>query len=204
MAFPTTSVLDDFNTGASQALTARAAWSSSITRASGTMSTDSVPTYATGVAGSVLGNATNTVFNADQEAWATFNTAPGAGGFQIEARYDAAAGNGYALVYTGGVLEIVQLNGFSGGSQIGSNFSVTPAGGDSLGMQLIGTSITGWYKTAAGAWTQVISGTDSLHNTTGRLTILTFGSPSAQCDAYGGGNYSPITAHNLTLLGVGT
>lgn len=191
MAFPTTTTQDDFNTGASQALTARAFWSSTA-RASGSMSTDSVPTYAT-AGGSVFGNMSNAVFAADQEVWATFETAPGAGGVQLEARWDIAAGNGYALIYTGGILNIRVVTGFSGAAQVGSNYSVTPATGDSFGLELIGTTISAYYKTAAGSWTQVVTGTDSTYNTSGRINVLGFGSPGAQIGSFGGGEIVTVS-----------
>lgn len=204
MAFPTTSILDDFNTGASQNLTARPGWFGSV-RASGTMSTDVVPTYATGVAGSVFGNIYGTIFAADQEVWATFKIAPTTGGLQLEARFDAVLGNGYALIYTGGNLSIVRLDAFGGGPQVGSNFGVTPAIGDSMGMSCVGTTISGWFKTAAGSWTQVITGVEATYNTVGRVDMLTFGSPSVQVDVFGGGAVSSgTTGHGSFLLtGVG-
>lgn len=205
MAFPTSPVLDDFNTGASQALTARAGWFGSV-RASGGMSTDVVPTYAKGVDGVVGGNIWNTIFAADQEVWATFKIAPTTGGLQIEGRFDAVPGNGYACIYNGGTMSIVRLDAFGGGPQVGSNFSVTPAIGDSMGMAMVGTTISGWFKTAAGSWTQVITGTEATYNAPGRIDMLTFGTPSAQIDVFGGGAVGSATGSghgSLLLTGVG-
>lgn len=200
MTFPSSPALDTFNAGASQALTARVGWFGTV-RASGGMSTDPVPTFAVGTAGVVGGNIWNTLFPADQEVWVTLKSTPGAGGVQLEARFDPVGGNGYALIYTGGSLEIVELDSFGGGVQIGSSFAVTPVAGDQLGMRCQGTTIAGFYNGA-----QVISGTNAVYNVSGKIDVLTFGSPATQIDTFGGGAIGSAGAgnHNEFLLsGVG-
>lgn len=167
MTFPTTGVLDNFNAGASQALTARSGWAGTAIRQflGNWGTTDSVPTEAVGSGGSA-----DNYWNAsaaDSECWYKIGSvAPSFGqhGPCVRIQNPAAAGCSCYLIYTGaGASTDFQIWKINSGvfTAIGTNTSVTISVGDSIGISVVGTTILAFYKSGAGAWVQKDSATDS-------------------------------------------
>lgn len=193
MTFPTTSVLDSFNAGASQNLTARAGWSASDTLGTvltsfGSLATDTVPTYA---ANNAAGNAWGTSFT-DAEVWATVSVIPVANQVRLVARWDTAGQNGYELQMfpIGGGTYQLGLYKYITGTQTSlvneSPMVPTPANGDSIGFSVIGTTLTAYHKPAAGAWTQHLTTTDSSITAAGVIGLVSV-ETAVRFDEFGGG-----------------
>lgn len=191
MAFPVTGVLDSFNAGALQNLSARAGWSASdhVISGAGDLTTDAVPTYASG--GGNNGNAWATTFN-DCEVWVTFAVLPNPNFVNLYARWNTAANSGYELTFFpvgGGSFNVGATRRDSGsGTSLGST-SPTLSAGDSIGLSCIGSAVTSYYKQGAGAWTQSATATDATY-VSGVLGI--YGNDSTyHVDAFGGGDPGP-------------
>lgn len=200
MAFPVTGVLDSFNAGASQNLTARAGWSASDTLGTvltsfGSLATDSVPTYA---ANNATGNAWGTSFT-DCEVWATLSVIPVVNPIKLVARWDTAGQNGYVLeVFQTGLPNYsLSLEKYVAGSQSGlaseTPMVPAPANGDSFGFSVIGSTLTVYHKPAAGAWTQHLTATDSSFAGPGVIGLVSV-EAAARFDAFGGGDISAPSA----------
>lgn len=169
MAFPTTGVLDSFNAGASQNLTARSGWSSSVintTNPDPSNATDSGPTFATSTSGLARGTNFWPLGAANAEAWATCATGGGGqSGFGVWARIQSGGTNspsGYLAEYTSVTNQLDLFKVISGTPTLiasGSFFVV--ADGDSFGIECIGTTITAYLKLAAGSWGVSCTVTDS-------------------------------------------
>lgn len=168
MAFPVTGVLDNFNSGANQALTSRTGWGATgIRQFIGNWgTTDSVPTEAVGNgvgSGDNYWNATA----ADSEAWYKIGSvAPSFGqhGPAVRIQNPSAAGCSCYLIYTGaGASTDFQIWKINSGvfTAIGTNTTVTISVGDSIGISVVGSTILAFYKSGAGAWVQKDSATDS-------------------------------------------
>lgn len=69
------------------------------------------------------------------------------------------------------------------GSPVSQEFSA----GDAFGLERIGTTIKGYYKAAAGAWTEIISVTDANFSGTGYIGFTIQGS-TYRVSSFGGGN----------------
>jgi hypothetical protein len=68
--------------------------------------------------------------------------------------------NGYYLVADSGNNFNLAKSVSGSGSTIQTGTQAV-ASGDSFGLQWIGTTVAGWYKAAAGAWTQIVSIVDA-------------------------------------------
>ena len=168
MAFPNTPVLDSFNAGASQALTARTGWDSTIMRPGLlTLTTDSVPTKAVStVAGK--SNVWNDPKVRDSETWCTLaDWTAGTHQLYLSTRVtnQTSAWELYCL-QIGPAANYFQLirfkaGGGAGTAALGSNQLVTCATGDSIGIRVVGTTIEAHRKPAAGAWALVYSVVDT-------------------------------------------
>jgi hypothetical protein len=159
MAFPTTSVLDQFN------------------RANGDPGANwTGPSFGDANKLSIFSNQIESAAAAfGAECWTASTFGPG-----IEVFADLASGisgggsirliiidsatsstaNGYYLVAD-------SANNFNLSKSVSGSGSTIQAGsqavasGDSFGLQWIGTTVAGWYKAAAGAWTQIVSIVDA-------------------------------------------
>lgn len=207
MAFPTTPILDDFNTGALQNLTARPGWSATIPRTGHTTAaTDATPTKA--ICGATNKGNSWATQAADCEAYVTFTDLTfGSGEFELICRLTATGSlTCYFLrILSGSTTEFHLAKWVAGsGTLISSGVSIATAPGDSIGMSAIGTTITSYYKAGAGAWAQQEQVTDSSVTGSGDVAgFVTFGTGTANIDSIGGGAVSGTTAHSLLLTGVG-
>lgn len=182
MPFPTTPILDDFNNGANQGLSTRAGWSAShVTYVD--FVTDAVPTKAV-----AAGNADNIWGSnfVDCEVYTTIQDWPSlSGSFRVVGRW-AASGNYYMCqIYATGWnvqrwdANVATVNIASG--------SFSPVAGDSLGLSCVGSTISGYYRSGAGAWTLLGSGTDSLYGAAGGIGPFTESGAGNSIDSFGGG-----------------
>ena len=81
-------------------------------------------------------------------------------------------------------------------TQLGADGSQEVASGDSFGIDANGTTITAWYKPAAGSWTAVMVRTDSGVTAAGYIGLVAQ-SNSAIWDDFGGGT---INARELSTM----
>lgn len=200
MAFPTTSVLDSFNAGANQAVSARAGWSGSRALGMGDFTTDAVPTKAVSAGGG--DNVWGTQFT-DVEAYFKIADWPGsANSWQVFARYGTvAAQNGYRVSHFSGTI-LLQRMAAGAATSLGSA-SVTLAPGDYMGIECIGSTISGYYKVGAGAWVQFATATDATYAGPGNIAMTTDGTGN-NVDEFGGGAVvAASTRRSMALTGVG-
>ncbi len=184
--FPRTGVLDGF---------ARAAGGLGVNwQSPGLADGGTVAIKSSGLVGSNAGAASatwNTSFGAEQEAYLTVPTLPLAGGFiQVAGRVttlDPATVSCYFIRVTPstGLWDLREkLNG--AGSTSLKTFNAPFAAGDSVGLQLSGSTITVLRKPGSGAWAPVGSATDG-SITSGGFVSLTLSDTTARGGAFGGG-----------------
>lgn len=192
MAFPLTPILDDFNrsnTGPPPS----SSWSGPVFSGDGQLKV--VSNQLSVNASGFSDNYWNTLVGPDCEVYATIVTIAGSGTptFYLDARItspNAAGVSGYELDWaeTTGATDSLFLYRFDSGvyTQLGASVSQEVASGDSLGMSVIGSTITGYYKSGAGAWTSFGARTDSTYTGIGYISI---GSDNTthKFDNFGGG-----------------
>jgi hypothetical protein len=78
-------------------------------------------------------------------------------------------------------------------TKISSDFTTIPAAGDDFGISCIGSTISGWYRPAAGSWTLIGSVVDTAVTGTGYIGWWTDSTDKAWVfDDFGGGNASAL------------
>ena len=190
MAFPTTSLLDDFNR-ANNTSSLGASWTPTIESGFTSLGILSNQCYANS---GFQDNYWNTSFAADQEAWVT-QPALGGGISHLLARINTPGGayNAYAIESDGGGGTFLgKILGGGAVTDISGGTGQTVANGDSFGLACIGNQISHWYKPAAGAWTLVVTATDSSITGAGNLGLQIRGTPGPTFDNFGGGVYAPV------------
>jgi len=155
MAFPTLGSLDTFNAGATQALTARTGWGAVVIAGTTTYTTNGAPTLAE-ILTATGGNYWNTSAE-DSEAWVVMGTwTPASNTFSVAARIQAvgASPTYYSVrLANSGTTDFRIYKTVAGVSTaLGTNTATTVIAGDSVGIEVIGTSISSYYKSGAGAW----------------------------------------------------
>lgn len=186
LLFPATSVLDDFNR-ANTTNDLGANWTGPLQ--------DGLPV------GSILSNQlvggdtaaywSAATFGANQEVYATIAALP-VDYFQLWARVSnpGSIPNGYTVnIYSTGVMD---AKWFSGGSSDYVSLSSavhTYVPGDAVGLEVNGSTVTIYYKPAAGAWTVNATGTDSNVTSGGWIGyhIGGFETTTTKLDNFGGG-----------------
>lgn len=189
MAFPSTSVLDDFNR-ANNTSSLGANWSSPIESgfsSFGILSNQAYP------AGGFRDNYWNTSYVADQEVFVTVAALNDITGFaRIFARLNTPGGsayNGYALELARSAPPTSKLHKFVAGAQtdISGGTTATIAAGDSLGIACSGSNISHWHKPAAGSWTLIQTVVDSSITGGGFLGLHTRDDTLVRWEDFGGG-----------------
>lgn len=190
MAFPTTGVLDNFNTGASQNLTSRAGWNVAVLVSGSTYLTDGTPTAATiTVPG---GNWWGTTW-VDSEVFVTLTTfTPATDRFDLCARITNGGANPtmYALRLANSGTNDFQIGKFSASASftaLGTLQSQVITNGDSIGLSVIGSQVTSYYKSGAGAWTQMDTLSDSSITGAGGIGFKHGLTVTNTVDNFGGG-----------------
>jgi len=187
VAFPNTGVLDSFNAGAFQNLSARAGWSGTVLAAHDWI-TDSTPTLANAnltPGGNMWGSQWT-----DAECWCTFTTLGSGVSFDICARVQAFSQFGstyYCVRATTSTFRLVLMNG--GGATTLATYGpgITGAAGDAIGVEVLGSTINGYYKPSGGSWSQLITATDSTITGLGNLALTHVSSNTVAIDEFGGG-----------------
>lgn len=204
MAFPTTSIIDNFNR-ANEGPPLSSSWSRTFYATSGleVVSNGAMQDDVNQVAGEYRNTGT---YGPDSEAYITITTRATSGDYctvWVDARLqdpNASTIDGYEveMVMREGntTVNIVRIwkivnNSFS---QLGSDINTTISNGDSFGIEVTGTgtvTIKAYHKPSGGSWGEIGSATDSSSpiNSAGYIGIGIYDSGSAQTvlDDFGGG-----------------
>lgn len=90
-------------------------------------------------------------------------------------------------------------------TELAAEIGVTMTAGDSIGLEAIGTTITGYHKPAAGSWASVIQAVDSTITGSGNIGIYS-DSSAARFNDFGGGDAVADSSggyQNIMTMGVG-
>lgn len=189
-----TPVLDDFNSGASQLLTARTGWdATALTTGSTSLTTNATPTLAQKSSGA--GSAFRATPYTDCEARAKFASVTGSATdlLRIITRWANATQSGYGMdIWLDGTLRMYRFEVAGGTSQFVSMASgFVPAIGDEMALRSFGTVHQAWYKPAAGTWTMITSFDDAVSGVKipgpGLIGLYTNSTGSITADLFGGG-----------------
>ena len=187
MAFPTTSILDNFNRSNESGIGAGAGtWTSPVFSGDGDIALTSNQIVFVGWDSAYYDAAQ---YGPDSEVYATV-TATSATGTEIVCRHNPSGVGGgvynYMLHTSRTVMEFYWThNGTQ--TQLGASVSVTIADGDSIGLEAVGSTLTAYHKPAAGSWTSKGTRTDSSITAAGYVGIAGNGS---NVDNFGGGTIS--------------
>lgn len=201
MPFPNTGVLDSFNAGAFQNLSARAGWSAT-TIAAHSWLTDGTPTLAQAnvtPGGNMWGSQWT-----DAECWCTFTTLGAGVNFDICARVQAFSQFGstyYCVRVSTSSFLLVLMNG-GGATTLATSGGFTGAAGDAIGVEVLGSTINGYYKPSGGSWSQLITATDSTITGLGNLGLAHVSSNTVAIDEFGGGQgvLPPTSRSRITVV----
>lgn len=194
MAFPTTAILDNFNR-ADQGPQPSASWTADI-RGEGFAGFPIVSNQIVGAAGVETSDWWNAAsFTDDNEAYVTCTSANP--DVEVWARGTSPGSTtscrGY-IAWCSPSDSTIKLLAYGPGSAGGyttiSSVPGTIASGDKLGISCIGTTITVWKKTGAGAWTSIISVTDTTYAHGTRVGLLS--RTASTFDDFGGGTASLV------------
>ena len=188
--FPGTAVLDSF---AQPPGALSPNWKSPALQDPGTVSVPSSGTTA-GSSGASSAIWTHAQFGADQEAYMTVPTLPGAGGFlQVGGRVSSLTGSNVSMYFvrvtpSKNLWDLRKKVNGAGSTSMGT-FTAPFSAGDSLGIKLSGSTISAYHEAGTGAWSAVGSVIDTSITAGGYLTF-TLGDTTARGAAFGGGNSS--------------
>jgi hypothetical protein len=208
MAFPTTSVLENF-TGTDGTTPPNSNWTNKIldfTALSGIkIDVNQAAKNTTAYGNDAYYNVST--YGPDSEAYVTVPNIPAVNAEQIVlfARLNSIGSGtttGYALIvgHDGTAFRLWRLYKIAAGGfnlQIGSNTLQSVAAGDGVGLEIIGSTLTGYWKSGAGAYASVLSGTDSTYTTAGNIGFQEAATSSLgviRLDNFGGGTYAGGTA----------
>lgn len=195
MAFPSTSVLDNFTgTNGTDLPVYSSNWQTAPT---GGVNLEIQSNAATGTA--AASNNTNswaTSYGPDCEVYVTITTKPADGNILLllargVQETSLATADGYCLRFAPVAgTDTITIQRIDNGAQtsISSAFSQEVSNGDSIGLEIIGNTLTAYYKPSGGAWTSLGSTTDSTYTTAGKIGLLT-SSTTIRLDDFGGGTY---------------
>lgn len=212
MAFPTTGVLDNFNR-ADQEPPLSASWSQGPKSFTAGDRMDIKTNQAAGNAGNDNNDYWNVAtFGPDcevhwkvsarldtvwQELYARLvNIGSGTSdGYGIRLTFIAGASNDELLIFR---LDNGAL------TSLGAAFVQEVAAGDSFGLEIVGSTLTAYYKPAAGSWTSLGTRTDATYSAAGNIGAMLRGGNTHRGDDFGGGTVVGAPAGrpgDLLLLG---
>lgn len=186
--FPTTSLLDNFDRaslGANWSTDPYAAGQSALTITSNQASSSD------GAGCSWYNVAT---YGGDCEVYIVIATKPSAGDTEIGLRTVSVGTigvDGYDLecnVVAGAGNDLIEVNRIDNQTftQLGASITQEWAGGDSFGLEAIGSVLTAYYKSGAGSWSAIGNRTDATYSAAGYLTLM-IESTDARVDDFSGG-----------------
>jgi hypothetical protein len=187
MAFPTTSLLDNFS-GTLSNWTNSQFGDGALTIVSGAVQ---------GPDGTHWGGAVWTnAFGPDMESWVNWSALPATTddtGIWVRCTNSGGSPTGYTLTLQATTGNWWLTRFLAGAGSIGNLASGTQAAagvGDSFGLQVIGTTVTAYYKVSGGSWVVLTSQTDTNISGTGKIGLEVFGNVQL-LDNFGGGTYVP-------------
>lgn len=195
MAFPTTSVLDNFNRANTADIAGSLSW---IGPAFGHASFGITGNQADGTANTNCNNFWNQTY-VDTEVYITLSDLfYGGNRVAVGARYDDSPNvNGYFLFwqYGGGTQSLGMYRHDSGvATQLGANFTITDlVPGDKIGLSVIGTTLTA-YVYQGGVWTSLGTRTDSTYSSGILWLFSRWDTTNWLADDFGGGEVVPVSA----------
>lgn len=189
--FPTNGLLDNFNR-ANEGPPPSASWGGkihSVTDGLKVVSNECNRDGSSGFWSSYWGAS----FNANCEAYATISSTDltGASNYSVYARVvnqGTSAPDGYAVEYDANaqLLKLYRVDDGVSTTLDSISINLNSGTGDKIGILCVGTTISSWYKQAAGAWTMADSVTDSAYNSSGKIGLWIAG--NGVFDDFGGGN----------------
>lgn len=194
MAFPTTSVLDNFTRADASLYTGN--WTDiAISGENG--ATLRVISNQLGMSSAAASDAfwNASTFGPDVEAFVTVATLSSSNnGCELYARLTGtgATATGYLIYYERqagtDIFQVYRLDAGATFVQLGADFTQEVSAGDSIGLSVVGTTITVWYKAAAGAWTSLGTRTDATYaGTNSRIGVEIDNNTVIRLDDFGGG-----------------
>lgn len=138
-------------------------------------------------------------FGADVESYVKIVTKPADGSsMDLKVRHDAINDNSYFVLFNplaGTDTLSLYRQVADVDTQLGSTVNQEVSNGDSIGISAVGSAIKVYYKSGAGAWSQIISQTDTNVTAAGRNSIFTSSSATV-LDDFGGGSINPVVCGN--------
>lgn len=186
MAFPETGLLDTFSDTEGPPMTG---WSTptgvaGLRSASGECLANAANAF--GVWDSIMGGE-------DEEVFCTVTTATGSGAaISIFVRLkDVSSGatiDGYGIEITEGATDTWVIRAYTNAvpTTLGTSFNQEISDGDSIGLRIVGSTLTAWYKASGGSWTQLAERTDSTYTAAGYIA-LSISDTTGRVDDFGGG-----------------
>jgi len=186
VAFPTTSLLDDFNRADTTLNTGN--WGQLDFVGPGL----SLISNQCGSASNFRASYWTTSFAADQEAFCTIQTVGSSGlilFLRLVSPLAQASTSAYAVYadFGGSLLQLYRLDPVNSYHLLAST-SVTWGAGDKVGGQIVGSALSAWRAPAAGSWTQVVSATDATYSSGGVIGIE-HENAATRSDDFSGGSY---------------
>lgn len=197
MSFPTTGILDDFNR-ADEGPPPSASWGVKIFPAqSGLVVFGNTLTSESGIGSQVW----NTQFGPDCEAYCEVADISTSTRFALFLRLKDldTSFDGYAVEVNSSSpdLRIYRYDN-AVSTLLGTAIDTVVEVGDSFGVQIVGNTISAYYKPAGGAWELLGQRTDNTYPNAGLIGLRAFSSIALQLDNFGGGNtVVPITGASL-------
>lgn len=183
VSFPSTPVLDDFNRADAGNLGPD--WTDGLNGNDGVSNTVKGQN-----AGWNITSWDDVPLTADNEVYITLATIVDGDKAGVYLRWDGGAGSGYGVtahaISGDHQINMYRTDGFTDTS-LGILRGFTFASGDKLGMSIVGSVISVFYKDGAGDWKLVGQFTDTTYSNIGLMEILTFGT-SVRLDDFGGGD----------------
>ncbi|MFA6039895.1 MAG: hypothetical protein WC733_00145 [Methylophilus sp.] len=199
MAFPTTGVLATFTgTNGDDLPVYSASFASAPTGAS---NLEIQSNAATGTVAGNCANALTTAYGPNCEAYVTVATPASAGQvvFLIARSVQEtslATVDGYLLRYSASAgTDTLTIQRIDNGAQtsLGAAFNQEISAGDSIGIEIVDSTLTAYYKASGGGWTSLGSRTDTTHSASGKISLLTT-STTVRLTNLGGGTIHYVTA----------
>jgi hypothetical protein len=213
MAFPTTPVLDPF-TRANENPLANGSWASLTPFDGGGMKLVSNTARSSIADGSWAGSywsAGN--FGPDTEVFVTVVTKPATNGHVFDLYVRGNSGDltnfpSYSLEYSRQAgTDAFKFIRYDVGSstQLGSTMNQEVSNGDAIGLSVVGTTLTAWYKASGGSWASLGTTTDGTYAGSGKIAFDS-NDASGAMDDFGGGTlasgaiFSPYAMQRMQEL----
>lgn len=197
MAFPTPSVLDNFNRSNEDPLSDGGKWSGPIFTGDDDMKLVSSVALQSGTASFGDGYRNDQNYGPIVDCYATVGTKPGTdGGLVLYYRITGEGGgsaDGYGVdMYVQSGTDVLGLIRFDNdvSTVVGTIATVEFAAGDSFGVRCGGSFHLGYRKPSGGSWTYLGQLTDSTYSAAGKVGIGTEGTLTGTIDDFGAGTTS--------------